>query len=197
MEFLIATNNKKKLAEMQRLLAAGGHTAKGLAEAGVQSMPEETGATFAENALLKAKAACALSGLPTIGDDSGLQVDILDGAPGIFSARFAGEHASDEANCKKLLYLLERTPFAKRTAHFVCVLALQLPSGAGMEVEGRCDGMIGFSANGENGFGYDPLFYVGGRSFADRSDEEKDEISHRASAVKLLLQELPSVLPGE
>ncbi len=194
MEFLIATNNPKKLAEMQRLLAAGGHTAIGLAAAGVKSMPAETGATFAENALLKAKAASALSGLPTIGDDSGLEVDILDGAPGVYSARFAGEHASDEANNKRLLYLLERTPFAKRTAHFVCVLALQMPEGQGMEVEGRCDGMIGFTASGENGFGYDPLFYVGGRSFADRSDAEKDEISHRASAVRLLLEELPKIL---
>ncbi len=194
MEFLIATNNEKKLAEMRRLLLPGGHTALGLKEAGILSMPEETGATFAENALIKAKAACQLSGKPTIGDDSGLEVDILSGAPGVLSARFAGSHGDDAANNKKLLYLLERTPFAKRTASFVCVLALQLPSGAGMEVEGRCQGYIGFTKSGENGFGYDPLFYVDGRSFAERSDEEKDAISHRASAVRLLLEELPKVM---
>ena len=144
--------------------------------------------------MLKARAAFALSGLPTIGDDSGLEVDILSGAPGVESARFAGARVNDEANNQKLLHLLERTPFARRTARFVCVLALLLPSGGGLTVEGRCEGMIGFTKSGQNGFGYDPLFYVDGRSFADRTDEEKDEISHRASAVKLMLEELPNLL---
>ncbi|MDL2254240.1 RdgB/HAM1 family non-canonical purine NTP pyrophosphatase [Ruminococcaceae bacterium OttesenSCG-928-I18] len=193
MEFLIATNNKDKLTEMRRLLQAYGHTAISLEEAGISSMPKETGTTFAENALLKAKAACDASGMASIGDDSGLEVDALGGAPGVQSARFSGIHADNEANKRKLLQLLERTPFAKRTAHFVCVLALQMPSGAGMEVEGRCDGLIGFAESGENGFGYDPLFYVDGVSFADRTDEEKDAISHRAAAVKLLVEELPNI----
>ena len=193
MEFLIATNNQNKVAELKRLLQPYGHTAIGLKEAGIHSNPEETGKTFAENALIKAKAACAASGLPSIGDDSGLEVDALGGAPGVESARFASAQASDEENKKKLLMLLERTPFAKRTAHFVCVLALQMPSGAGMEVEGRCDGRIGFAESGENGFGYDPLFYIGNQSFADRTEEQKDEVSHRAAAVKLLVQELPNI----
>lgn len=191
MEFVAATNNKKKLAELNRLFAGSGHSLVSLAEAGVFGTPEENGVTFADNAYIKARAACKAAGLPAIGDDSGLEVDALSGAPGVLSARFAGNGATDEANNKRLLFLLERTPFAARTAHFVCVLAVVMPNGAEMAVEGRCDGIIGFDESGVNGFGYDPLFYVEGRSLADRSDEEKDEISHRGRAMKELMRQLP------
>lgn len=194
MEFLVATNNQHKLAELRRILETGGHTAKSLAEVSINTQPAENGDTFAANATIKARAACALSNMPTIGDDSGLEVDALSGAPGILSARFAGNSASDADNNKKLLYLLERTPYASRTASFVCVVALVLPSGAGMEVEGRCKGVIGYEPTGDNGFGYDPYFYVDGRSFAARNDEEKDAISHRGAALRRLMQEIPSFM---
>lgn len=194
MEFVAATNNPKKLVEMRRILEAEGHSLISLSEAGVTSEPEETGKTFAENALIKAKAASEASGLPSIGDDSGLEVDILGGAPGIYSARFAGNHHSDADNNKKLLSLLERTAYAKRTARFVCVIALAMPNGSGMEVEGHCNGHIGFAPSGENGFGYDPLFYIGDTSFADLTEEEKDKISHRGVALRRFANELPNFL---
>lgn len=194
MEFVAATNNPKKLAEIQRILEAEGHTVVSLEQAGVVSEPEETGETFADNAVLKAKAACLASGKPAIGDDSGLAVDALDGAPGVYSARFAGPQHNDADNNKKMLYLLERTPYAKRTAHFVCVVALYMPDGSGMQVEGRCDGRIGFAPSGENGFGYDPLFYVGDTSFAEMQASHKDELSHRGVALRRFVQELPPLL---
>lgn len=194
MEFVAATNNKKKLAELSRLFADSGHTVISMSQAGVVGSPEENGATFAGNAFIKARAACKFSERPAIADDSGLEVDALSGAPGIHSARFAGVAASDEENNKRLLFLLERTPYAARTAHFVCVLALVMPSGAELAVEGRCDGLIGFDKSGVNGFGYDPLFYVDGRSFADRTDEEKDAISHRAQAARQMLAQMPDFL---
>ena len=191
MEFVIATNNQNKLEEFKRILEPSGHTVLSLADVGVDIEVEETGKTFAENAFLKAKAVCDACGRPTIGDDSGLEVDALDGAPGIYSARFAGEHGDTEANNKKLLALLERFPYAARTARFVCVVAFVMPDGSGMEVEGLCEGRIGFKASqGKNGFGYDPLFFVGNQSFADMAPEEKDKVSHRAMALRRLLQEL-------
>lgn len=197
MEFLAATNNANKLAELKRILEAEGHTVISLSEAGVKSNPEETGTTFAENAMIKATAASKASGMPTIADDSGLAVDILDGAPGVLSARFAGNHATDNENNKKLLYLLERTPYARRTAQFVCVVALVMPDGSGMQVEGRIEGRIGFAPHGTNGFGYDPLFYTkADESFADMTNEQKDAVSHRAVALRRLMQELPAFLEG-
>ncbi len=197
MEFLLATNNGHKLQELSRLFANSGHTVVGLKEAGVLSMPEETGETLAENAHIKAKSACRLSSLPTLADDSGLLVDALDGAPGVESARFSGTHGDDEANNEKLLKMLARVPFAKRTAHFSCVLVLQMPSGRTLEVEGKCEGIIAFAKNGEGGFGYDPLFLVDGKTMAERSADEKDSISHRGQALQALLEQLPGFLKGE
>lgn len=194
MEFVAATNNKNKLAELNRLFAPSGHTIISLAQAGVTGEPEENGETYEENAFIKARAVSKAAELPAIADDSGLEVDALSGAPGVKSARFAGAGADDNANNKRLLFLLERMPFAARTAHFVCVLAVVLPNGAELAVEGRCDGIIGFDASGVNGFGYDPLFYVDGKSLADRTEEEKDTISHRGTAMQQLLEQLPSFL---
>ncbi len=194
MEFIAATNNLKKLAEIRRILQAAGHTVHSMAEAGISLEVDETGETFAENALLKARAVCQVSGKPTIADDSGLCVDALGGDPGVRSARFAGGHGDDAANNHKLLALLENTPYAARTARFVCVIALAMPDGTELTEEGRCEGLIGFEPAGQNGFGYDPLFYVNGRSFAEMTDEEKDTFSHRALALGQFAAELPRFL---
>lgn len=194
MKVVAATNNGAKLKEMRRIMGAEGYEILSMAEAGVKMDIEETGETFAENAAIKARAVCGASGLPSLGDDSGLEVDALDGAPGILSARFAGNHGDDEANNKRLLYLLERTPYIKRTSRFICAVALAMPDGALMQAEGSCEGMIGFDKSGSNGFGYDPLFYVNGYSFADLEDEEKDKISHRGRALKELVERLPGFI---
>lgn len=197
MEILVATNNRKKLAEINRLLESAGHTLVTLSEAGITPTREEDGAGFADNAFIKAGEACELSGMAALADDSGLCVDALGGAPGVLSARFAGGHGDDAANNQKLLHLMQRVPEAQRTAQFVCVIALVLPNGAGMQVEGRCSGHIGFAPSGTNGFGYDPLFYVNGRSFADMTDDEKNEVSHRAAALRRFAQELPGFIQAQ
>lgn len=194
MEFLIASNNQHKLEEIRRILAKHGHTAKSLAEIGLNIEPDENGETFEENALIKAVEVCEASGMPTIADDSGLAVDILDGAPGVFSARFSGVHGDDAANNEKLLSLLENVPMEQRTARFVSAVALVLPNGANMVVEGACEGLVGFGLQGENGFGYDPLFLVGEKSFAQLTAEEKDAISHRGRALEKFSKLLPDFL---
>ena len=194
MEFVAATNNRHKLDELGRMLEKAGHTVVSLADEGVETEPNETGATFAENALIKARAALKATGKPALADDSGLEVEALSGAPGVESARFAGRHGDDEANNKKLMRLLERTPYAKRGARFVSALALVTPDGGELVAEGSVEGSIGLVPSGENGFGYDPLFYVNNRSFADMSDEEKDEVSHRGAAMREFLAKLPAFL---
>lgn len=194
MEFLIASNNTHKLKEIQRILKAQGHTVKSLAELHLSIDPEETGATFEENALIKAKEVCLASRMPTIADDSGLEVDALQGAPGVFSARYAGEHGDDTANNEKLLFELRDVPEEKRTARFVSVVTLVLPKGEVLSARGTCEGKIGFALKGINGFGYDPLFYVGKRSFAELSSDEKDAISHRGNALKEFAVLLPDFL---
>ena len=153
-------------------------------EIGVDVDVDETGTTFEENALLKAKAVMEASGMAAIADDSGLMVDALDGAPGIFSARFAGEQRSDADNNEKVLQLLEDVADANRTARFFCAIAIVLPNGDEYTVEGTCEGVILRALQGEGGFGYDPLFYVPdmGKTFAELSMEEKNRISHRGHA---------------
>lgn len=193
MEFIAATNNAHKLAEMQRILEGAGHTLQSLAGAGLAINPEETGQTFAENALIKARAVCQVAGKPAIADDSGLCVDALDGAPGVYSARYAGG-GGDAANNQKLLRNLQSVPAPLRTARFVSAVALVLPGGAALQTTGRCEGEIGFEQSGTNGFGYDPLFYVNGRSFAQMTDAEKDAISHRAVALAQFERQLPAFL---
>lgn len=196
MEFVAATNNRHKLDELARLLGAAGHTVVSMESVGIEIQPEETGETFAENARIKAEAVRALAKAPCLADDSGLAVDALGGEPGVRSARFAGEGATDAENNQKLLRLLERTPYAKRGASFRCALALAMPDGRLLSVEGACAGNIGFAPSGEGGFGYDPLFYVGSHSFADMDEAEKDAVSHRAMAAKQLLDALPGFLAG-
>ncbi|MEE1318411.1 MAG: XTP/dITP diphosphatase [Ruminococcus sp.] len=191
MKFIIATNNKKKLAELQRILKPLGIDAVTAREAGVElDDVEETGTTFAENAFLKAYAAFRKTGTPSVADDSGLCVDALDGRPGVYSARYAGENATDEEKNSKLLAELEGVTEEKRTAHFSCAICCILSDGSKIEVEGRCEGKIAFEPCGDGGFGYDPVFVYEGKSYAQLSAEEKDAVSHRGQALRKLKTEL-------
>lgn len=195
MDFILATNNMKKLAEMQRILSPLGInvvTAKMLGT--TLEEVEEDGQTFEDNAKLKAVSACKQMNMPAIADDSGLCVDYLDGAPGIFSARFAGEHGNDEKNNDLLLQKLEGVPIEKRGAHYVCAICCEFPDGKEIIVRGECHGVIGFERDGNEGFGYDPLFLVNGKSFGRYTAEEKDKISHRGNALRLLTKELEKVI---
>ena len=195
MKFIIATHNMKKQAEMQRILSPLGVEVLTAEMAGVTLTDvEETGATFEENAVLKAENGCRESGLPCIADDSGLSVDFLGGEPGVYSARYSGTHGDDEANIQKLLKKLEGVPEEKRTARFVSVVCVCFPDGRKLTVDGKCEGRIGFEKHGDNGFGYDPVFMVGKKSFAELSAEEKDKISHRGNALRRLVRILPEYL---
>ena len=195
MDFLIATHNMKKRDELQRILSPLGVHVLTADEAGVDLTDvEETGTTFEENALLKARSGCKEGKMPCIADDSGLCVDALDGAPGVYSARFAGEHGNDDKNNEKLLSLLSDVPPEKRTARFVSTVACVFPDGRELVVRGECEGKIGYEKRGENGFGYDPLFYVGEHTFAEFTPEEKDAVSHRGNALRALTEALPAYL---
>lgn len=188
---------------------AQGHQVLSQKELGLDLEPEETGVTFEENAAIKAAALCKASGLPTIADDSGLCVDALDGAPGVYSARYCGRHGDDEANNDKLLQEMAAVPEGQRTAQFVSAVCLMLPDGRSLLCAGTCRGRIAFQRlTGEYGFGYDPLFIpeqcgVGksssrpnteGRSYAQLTPEEKDAISHRGRALEKLEAQLPDFL---
>ena len=190
MIFAAATNNAKKLKEIQRILHALGHDAKTLKELGISIEIEENGTTFAENALIKAKTIAEICNMPTISDDSGLEVDYLDGAPGVYTARYAGEGCSDDDNIDKLLAALDGVEKEKRTARFVSSVCLYIPRGNGRDeyeiCTGRCEGWIGWERMGDGGFGYDPVFMVGDRSYSEMDAREKDAISHRGRALRLL-----------
>lgn len=191
MDFILATNNMKKLAEMQRILSPLGINVVTAKTLGIELEDvEETGTTFEENARLKATAACKETNMPAIADDSGLCVDYLNGAPGIFSARFSGEHGNDEKNNDLLLEKLKGVKPEQRTAHYVCAICCVFPNGNEITVRGECAGTIGFERDGNAGFGYDPLFLVNGRSFGRYTAEEKDKISHRGNALRKLKAEL-------
>lgn len=194
MTFLLATHNLKKRAELARILAPLGITVQTADEAGVALTDvEETGETFEENAVLKAESGCRESGMPCVADDSGLEVDALDGAPGVYSARYAGEHGNDGKNIEKLLDALRDVPQEKRTARFVCTACCMFPDGTRRITRGVCEGTIGFAPSGNGGFGYDPVFLPAeaqGRTMAQLTDSEKDAISHRRRALEQLAQAL-------
>lgn len=195
MDFLIATHNMKKRAELERILSPLGISVKTADEAGINLTDvEETGTTFEENAELKAVSGCQESGMPCIADDSGLMVDALDGAPGVYSARFAGDHGNDQKNNDKLLECLKDVKYEDRTAKYVASVCCVFPDGRKFTVRGECRGVIGFDEKGSNGFGYDPLFYIDGRAFAEFSPEEKDKISHRGNALRKFAEELQKYL---
>ena len=188
-KLVLATRNQGKIIEFRRILEA---LAPGEIElVGVDQFPDlvdvdETGSTFEENSLLKARYTCLATGLPAIADDSGLCVDALNGDPGIYSARWAGEHGNDQANLEKVLDQLKDVPDEKRTAHFMCVASLVLPDGRELVAEGRFEGHILHAPVGENGFGYDPIFQPLGLSIssAQMSAEEKDLVSHRGKSLR-------------
>lgn len=192
--FLIATHNMKKRDELCRILAPLEIEVKTAEQAGVViSDVDETGETFYENALLKAQSGCRESGMPCVADDSGLAVDYLAGAPGVYSARFAGEHGNDDKNNAKLLKLLADVPLEERTARFVSVVCCVFPNGDIISARGECKGYIAFEKKGNAGFGYDPIFMVGDKSFAELTPEEKDALSHRGKALNLLSEKLKSI----
>ncbi len=196
MTFILASNNENKLAELRRILLPLGLNVISAKEATAGELEvEETGETFEENARLKALAFMEETGLAAIGDDSGLMVDALDGAPGIYSARYAGEGASNDARITKLLDNLQGVPEEKRTAKFVTAICCMFPDGREVTVRGECHGKIGFEPRGENGFGYDPVFISeSGKTFAQLTPAEKDQISHRGNALRKLRAALEEIL---
>ena len=189
-KFVLATHNPGKLAEMGAILSRLGIEVVSPRDLGLNVEVEETGTTFAENALLKAKAVCAAAKLPAIADDSGLCVDALNGGPGVYSARYGGEELDDAGRCRLLLENLRGQ--TTRAAHFACAVACVFPDGDTLTAEGRCDGAIAFAPIGAGGFGYDPLFLVPekGKTFAQLPAEEKSAISHRGRALEEFVKKL-------
>lgn len=187
-EILIATKNAGKLKEFEKIFKEKGIQVKSLKEVSENSEIIENGLTFEENARLKAEGYAKQIGIPVLADDSGLQIDALNGRPGIFSARYAGDH-NDAANNAKVLSELGGIPDAQRTANFHTTLVLRKPDGSELVANGDLNGKILAVPRGENGFGYDPLFFVEekGKTLAQMTTEEKNEISHRALAIKDLL----------
>ncbi|MEG2274068.1 MAG: XTP/dITP diphosphatase [Clostridia bacterium] len=185
----IATNNKNKVKEIRAVLGDNFKQLLSLDDLNIHVEIEETGSTLEQNALIKARAILALSGLPSIADDSGLMVDALDGAPGVYSARYAGLQHNDHDNNALLIKNLEGKC---RTAHFCSVIALCFPDGTFLTAEGRVEGEILKETHGDNGFGYDPLFYSYElkKSFAEASADEKNSVSHRGRALRAMLQKL-------
>ncbi|WP_158888270.1 RdgB/HAM1 family non-canonical purine NTP pyrophosphatase [Amycolatopsis anabasis] len=191
-QVLLATRNAKKLGELRRILAAEG--IEGLEVLGLADVEEfeeapETGATFEENALIKAREAAAATGLPSIADDSGIVVDALNGMPGVLSARWSGRHGDDQANLDLVLAQLADVPDERRGAGFVCAAALVIPDGGEVVVHGDWGGTLTRKPRGANGFGYDPIFVPEGgtRTSAELDPAEKDAASHRGQALRELL----------
>ena len=184
MKFVLATHNPGKLKEMGAILARFGVEVVSPRDLGIPVDVEETGTTFAENAMLKAKAICAAAKLPAIADDSGLCVDALNGAPGVYSARYGGEGLDDRGRCMLLLNSMRGA--TTRAAHFSCAVACVFPNGDTLTAEGRCDGSIAYAPLGDGGFGYDPVFLLPGtgKTFGQLSQEEKSAVSHRGKALK-------------
>ena len=198
MKIFIATKNMKKLTELTRILEPMGFEV--VCERDLEkplNEVEETGTTFEENAILKATAGLRETGYISVADDSGLCVDYLDGAPGVYSARYSGEHGNDEMNNKKLLKELDGVPEEKRTAYYVAAIACVFPDGRQFTVRGECHGKIAFEESGNCGFGYDPLFISEKGCFGHLSAEEKDSISHRGKAVRLFKEELLKYIKEE
>ena len=195
---VLATANPGKLVELDRILAASGAGVELVSLREFPGAPDvrETGATFAENALLKARAIAAFTGLPAVADDSGLCVDALNGMPGILSARWAGRHGDDDANLALVLAQLTDVPDDRRGARFACTAALALPSGAEHVTEGTVHGRLIDVPRGSNGFGYDPIFVPDGytQTTAELDPAEKDSISHRGRALRALAPVIAAAL---
>ena len=191
---VIATRNPGKTAEIRDLLAGFPVEIKNLDDFGPLPVVEEDGETLDDNAYKKASFTAKILGIPALADDSGLAVEALDGAPGVLSARYAGEHATDDQRCAKLLK--EITGKANRRAAFECVISIAVPSGPALTFEGRCEGLIAERPAGQNGFGYDPIFFYPPlkKTFAQLTREEKSRVSHRGRALSEMKQEFDKVL---
>ena len=195
---VLASRNKGKIRELHELLAESGIAAEVLSLADFPELPEieEDGATFQENAMKKATIVTAATGLITLADDSGLEVDVLGGQPGVMSARFAGSHGNDRANNALLLDKLQGLAESHRTARFRCAIAIAAPDGMIETCDGFCEGVIGFAPKGEGGFGYDPLFFIPeqGMTMAELPEGIKNRISHRAKAMQKAIAIIPGFL---
>ena len=191
MKVFIATKNHHKLTELKRILVPMGFEV--LSENDLDKpLPEvdETGTSYEENALLKAHSGLRVTGLITVADDSGLSVDYLDGAPGLYSARYSGMGASYASNNEKLLAALDGVPYEKRTATFVSAIACAFPDGREFTVRGDCKGFVAEECHGDGGFGYDPLFICDAGCYAEMTPEEKDRVIHRGNALRAFKEEL-------
>ncbi len=192
MRIILATKNKGKIREFREALAEIGWEGVPLSEVADVAEPEETGMTFMENALQKARAYAEAVGMPVLSDDSGIIADVLGDEPGIYSARYAGVHGDDEANNQKLIERLRPYSGDDRRAHYVCAVALVFPDGQSVTAEGTCEGILRDFYAGTGGFGYDPLFYLPqfGKTMAEISLAEKNSISHRGKALRKLIEKL-------
>lgn len=193
---VFATGNEGKMREIRMILEDIGVPVVSMKEAGIKVDVEENGKSFEENALIKAKAIAAECGEIVLADDSGLEIDYLDGAPGIYSARFMGEDTSYDIKNNALIEKLDGVPDEKRTARFVCVIACALPDGRTFTSYGAMEGIIGYEIKGENGFGYDPIFYLPecGCTSAEITPEQKNELSHRGKALRGIKGQLKEIL---
>ena len=193
-KLVLASKNQKKLVELDAILSQLGVQVCSEADAGVDVEVEETGTTFEENSLLKARAVMEASGLPAVADDSGLCVDALNGGPGVYSARYGGEGLDDRG--RTMLLLQNMRGQTTRAAHFACAICCVFPSGDTLTAEGRCEGAIAFAPMGEGGFGYDPVFLVPekAKTFSQLTAEEKNAISHRGKALRAFSEKLATYL---
>lgn len=189
---IFATGNADKMKEIRMIMADTGLEVLSMKEAGIQVNPEENGSTYEENALIKARAVAALTDAVVLADDSGLEIDYLGREPGVLSARYMGEGTPYSVKNANLIGRLEGVPDEQRTARFVCAIAAVLPGGRELTVRGTIEGRIGYEEKGENGFGYDPIFYVPelSKTTAELTEEEKNRISHRGRALRLMKEEL-------
>lgn len=191
-KIIFATGNKDKVKEIQMILADLGVEVVTMKDAGISIDIEENGATYEENAMIKARAVAAYTDAIVMADDSGLEIDYLNKEPGVYSARYLGEDTSYRIKNANLISRLDGVPDEKRTARFVCAIGAVLPDGAELTTRGTIEGIIGYEEKGANGFGYDPIFYVPefGKTTAELSEEEKNQVSHRGNALRLMKEEL-------
>lgn len=191
-EIVLASSNKGKVREVEMMMKDMGIKVIPLSETSFTEEIEENGATFEENAVIKAKAVADVLGVPVLADDSGLEIDFLDKAPGIYSARYLGHDTPYSVKNKMILEKLQDVPKEQRTARFVCSMALAMPYGAVLTTTATMEGEIGYEIKGENGFGYDPIFYLPefGMSSAEISPEQKNAISHRGKALRQMKEEI-------
>ncbi len=193
---VFATGNEGKMREIRMILKDMGMRVVSMREAGIEAEIEENGTTFEENAVIKARAVMERCGEIVMADDSGLEIDYLDGAPGVYSARFMGEDTSYDIKNSALLEKLRSVPEEQRSARFVCAVACALPDGRVLTSRGVMEGIIGWEIRGENGFGYDPIFYLPeyGKTSAEISPELKNELSHRGKALREMKRQLSAAL---